>query len=85
MDRRTDERTDRPYFIRHPKMQLKAQRLSRYEKRNTFYSQNVIFKRAGKNFYREIGKETITVNVALSIEEVENFWKDIWSEEKGFN
>ena len=66
-------------------MQLKAQRLSRYEKRNTFYSQNVIFKRDGKNFYREIGKETITVNVAPSIEEVKDFWKDIWSEEKGFN
>ena len=36
-------------------------------------------------FYREIGKETTTVNDAPSIEEVENFWKDIWSKEKGFN
>ena len=27
----------------------------------------------------------MTVDDAPSIEEVEDFWKDIWSEEKGFN
>ena len=32
-----------------------------------------------------IGKETITVDDAPSIEDIEDFWKDIWSEEKGFN
>ena len=42
------------------KLQLKAQRLRRYEKRNNFYRQNMIFKRDGKKFYQEIGKETIT-------------------------
>ena len=67
------------------KMQLKAQRLRRYEKGNKFYCQNVTFKRDAQKFYKEIGKETKTVNDALSIEEVKDFWKDIWSEENGFN
>ena len=49
------------------KMQLKAQRLRRCEKRNKFYRQNLIFKRDAKKFYREIGKETITVDDAPSI------------------
>ena len=31
---------------------------------------------------REIGEETLTVNDAPSVEEVEDFWKYIWSEEK---
>ena len=42
------------------KLQLKAQRLRRCEKRNNFYRQNMVFKRDGKTFYQEIGKETIT-------------------------
>ena len=66
-------------------MQRKAQKLRRYEKRNKFYRQNVIFKRDAKKFYREIGKQPITVDDAPSIEEIEDFWKDIGSEEKGFN
>ena len=37
------------------KMQLNAQRLIRYGKRNRFYHQNLIFKRDTKKFYREIG------------------------------
>ena len=54
-------------------MQLKAQRLQRYLKGNKFYCQNVIFKRDAQKFYKEIGKETKTVNDALSIEEVKDF------------
>ena len=52
-------------------------------KKGMFYCQNVILNR-DEQFYQEIGKETITVD-APSIDEVENFLKDIWSEEKGFN
>ena len=51
------------------KMQLKAQKLRRYEKRNKFYRQNVILKRDTKRFCRE----TITVDGAPSIEEVADF------------
>ena len=44
-----------------------------------------MFKSDTKIFFWKIGKETMTVDDAPSIEEVEDFWKDIWSEEKGFN
>ena len=54
-------------------MQLKAQRLRRYEKRNKFYRQNVVFKTSAKKFYGEIGKETINVDDALSIEDSKVF------------
>ena len=65
-------------------MQLKAQRIRKYKKRNKFYRENMIFKRDVKRFNWEIGKETITVHDAPSIEEVEDIWTDIWSDEKGF-
>ena len=54
-------------------MQLKAQRLRRYEKRNKFYRQNVVLKTNAKKFYGEIGKETINVDDALSIEDSKVF------------
>ena len=54
-------------------MQLKAQRLRRYEKRNKFYRQNVVFKTNAKKFYGEIGKETINVDDALSVEDSKVF------------
>ena len=54
-------------------MQLKAQRLRRYEKRNKFYRQNVVFKTNAKKFYGEIGKEIINVDDALSIEDSKVF------------
>ena len=54
-------------------MQLKAQRLRRYEKRNKFYCQNVVFKTNAKKFYGEIGKEIINVDDALSIEDSKVF------------
>ena len=44
-------------------------------KKGMFYCQNVILNR-DEQFYQEIGKETITVD-APSIDEVENFLKDI--------
>ena len=37
----------------------------------------MIFKRDAKTFYPEIGKETVTVDDACSIDEVKDFWKDI--------
>ena len=37
------------------KIQLKAQRIRRYEKRKKFYRQNNTFKSDEKNFYRELG------------------------------
>ena len=66
-------------------MQLKTQRLRRYKRRNKFYRQNVISKRDAGKFFWEIGKETATVDATSSIEEVKDFCKDIWSEEKEFS
>lgn len=60
------------------KMQLKAQRIRRHEKRNIAW-------RCKDVFYREIGERTITVDDAPLIEEFKGFWKDIMSEGKRFN
>ena len=63
-------------------MQLEAQRTGRYEKPGKFYQQNAIFKNDKKEFYREIGKEKVTVNETPAINDSERFWDTIWSEEK---
>ena len=55
------------------RMQLKAQRRRKYEKRGKCYQQNLIFKNDGKKFYREIGKEKVTVNETSTINDIEIF------------
>ena len=45
----------------------------------------MIFKKDAKNFYREVGKETIIKNETPTTEDVEKFWKQIGSGKKGFN
>ncbi|XP_042889217.1 uncharacterized protein LOC122264411 [Penaeus japonicus] len=67
------------------KMQLKAQRLRRYDKRTKFYRQNKIFKTDAKKFYREIGKNKIDIKDPPEMDKVEDFWKDIWGKEKTLN
>ena len=42
----------------------------------------MIFIKNAKNFYREVGKEIIIVNEIATIEDVEKFWKMLWSEKK---
>ena len=58
--------------IKH-KMQLKGQRLRRYERRSKFYSQNMIFKTDARKFYREVGKEKVAVTDTLPIERSKSF------------
>ena len=41
------------------KMQAKVQRIRRYEKRETQYSQNKMFKENTKKFYRNLGMKNI--------------------------
>ena len=41
------------------KVQAKAQRIRRYEKRGTQYSQNKLFKEDTKRFYRNLGMKNI--------------------------
>ena len=43
------------------KIQLKAQRLRRYDKRSKFYRQNNTFKMDKRKFYGELGKPQVTV------------------------
>ena len=45
----------------------------------------MIFKSDAMKFYREVGKETITVNETPTIKDVKKFCKQIQSEENGFN
>ena len=67
------------------KIQVKAQRLRRYDKRNRFYRQNKIFNTDAKTFSREIGKRTINIEEPPVDEEMTKCWNDIWGKEKDFN
>jgi len=67
------------------KLQLKDQRIRRYEKRTKFFRQNKIFKDDPKRLYREISKKTIEVKDIPSENEIRNVWGNIWSNDKGFN
>ena len=57
------------------KIQLKARRICRYEKRTKFYRQNNTFKSDQKRFYREIGSKQINVEKPSTRDEIEIFWK----------
>jgi len=49
------------------KVQAKAQRIRRYEKRETQYSQNKMFKEETKSFYRNLGMKNIEARESPSI------------------
>ena len=67
------------------KIELKVQRLRRYEKRTKFYRQNNILKTDKKKFYRKLGKQQVNVEKPPSKEETETFWTSSWGTEKDFN
>ena len=67
------------------KLQVKAQRLRRYEKRSKFFRQNKVFETDAKKFYREINKLSISVEKIPSEEEVQEYWSKIWRNEKSYN
>ena len=67
------------------KVLAKAQRVRRYEKRGKFFRQNRIFKTDAKKFYRQLGKGQQKVEKVPSVNEIEDFWKNIWSNDKEFN
>ena len=56
------------------KIQLKVQRMRRYDKRSKFHRQKNTFKMEKMKFYRELGKTQMTVEKPPSKEEVEKFW-----------
>lgn len=67
------------------KLQVKAQRLRRFTKRNDFYRQNKIFETDAKKFYREIGKTNIEVKDIPTEDQVKDFWNNIWGNNTGHN
>ena len=67
------------------KIQLKAQRICRYEKNPKFYRQNNTFKSDKKKFYRESGSKQINVEKPPTRDEIEIFRKKIWGMHKEFN
>ena len=62
------------------RMQIKAQRLRRFDTRDRFYRQNKIFQTDARKFYRQIGKMKIDVKEHPEVEEIEKFWYNIWCE-----
>ena len=67
------------------KIQLKAQRMRRYEKRTKVCRQNNTFKTDKKTFYRELGKSQVNIEKPPSNEEIETFQTSIQSTEKDYN
>ena len=56
------------------KVQAKAQRIRRYDKRETQCSQNKMFKQDTKQFYRNLGMENIEAREPPSMAEAETYW-----------
>ena len=79
------EPADIPPVTEILKQKAKAQRIRRYEKRSKFFRQNKLFKTDTKKFYRQLGKEQKKVDKVPSANEIEDFWKKIWNNEKEYN
>ena len=67
------------------KVQAKSQRIRRYEKRETRYSQNKMLKEDTKKFYRNLGMKKIDAREPPSMAEAETYWKSLWGEEAQHN
>jgi len=67
------------------KVQAKAQRIRRYEKRETQYSQNKMFKDDTKKLYRNLGMKILKAREPPSMAETETYWKSLWGEEAQHN
>jgi len=66
-------------------MQAKTQTIRRYEKRETQYSQNKMFKEDTKKFYRNLGIKNIEAREPPSMAAAETYWESLWREEKQDN
>jgi ribosome-binding protein aMBF1 (putative translation factor) len=63
------------------KVQVKAQRIRRYENMETQYSQNKMFKEDTKRFYRNLGMKNLKNREPPSMADAETYWKSLWGEE----
>ena len=67
------------------KVQAKAQRIRKYEKRETQYSQNKTLKEDTKKFYRNLGMKNLEATEPPSVAEAETYCKSLWGEEAQHN
>jgi hypothetical protein len=67
------------------KVQAKAQRMRRYEKRKKQYIQNKMFKEDTKQFYRYLGAKITAINNHSHMEEAALYWKSLWEEKLQHN
>ena len=68
-----------------PKVQAKAQKIRRYEKRETQYSQDKMLKKYTKKFCRNLGMKNIEAREPPSMAEAETYWRSPWGEEAQHN
>jgi len=62
-------------------MQAKSQRIRRYERRETQFSQNKMFKDDTKRFYRNLSMKIKEARESPSVAEAETYCKSLWGEE----
>ena len=67
------------------KVKTKAQRIRRYEKRETQFSQNKMSKEDTKNFCRNLVMKSIEASEPSSMAEAETYWKSLWGKEAQHN
>lgn len=67
------------------KIQAKAQRIRRYEKRVKFFRQNKTFQSNARRFYRELNGGPVQVEAPPDKEKVKSFWQGIWGVERKHN
>ena len=64
------------------RIQAKAHRIQRYDKKKRFFKQNRLFNLSAKKFYREINGGNAIVNKPPNREETAKYWKSIWENEE---
>ncbi|XP_073231990.1 uncharacterized protein [Porites lutea] len=67
------------------KIQAKAQRIRRYVKRSKQFSQNQMFANDRKKFFRNLGKDQISVEKPPKKEATETFWRNILENDREHN
>lgn len=67
------------------KLAVYATRLKRYKESNERRIQNTQFNKNEKQFYQNLDKKEETVITPPSIEEIKNFWENIWTKPKLHN
>jgi len=66
-------------------LQAKAQRIRRYEIRETQYRRNKMLKEDAKKFYRNLGMKNIEAREPSSMPEAQTYWKSLCGEDSQQN